>query len=185
MTLNNLMSEHCIDHEDFLARVDILRALGKMVMISNYTRFDMVTSCLRRYTRNWIGMPIGIPTLQEIFDEKYYTDLDGGILEGLGRLFQGTVRMFVYPTRQTGDADLTTARDLEVKPALACLYKYLAENRFIDSLRDFDPDELHVTPAAVLAAIQSGSPGWEASVPAEAAAVIKQKRLFGYSAPGA
>ena len=73
MTLNNLMSEQAIDHQDFLARVDILGALGKMVVISNYTRFDRVTSYLRRYTQNWIGMAMGVPTLREVFEEKYYT----------------------------------------------------------------------------------------------------------------
>jgi hypothetical protein len=70
MTLNNLMSEQAIDPRDFLARVDILGALGKMVMISNYTRFDMVTSYLRHYTQNWIAMAMGVPTLRQIFDEK-------------------------------------------------------------------------------------------------------------------
>ena len=90
MTLSNLMSEKTIDHRDFLERVDILGALGKMVMISNYTRFDMVSSYLRHYTQSCIGMAMGIPTLREVFEEKYYTDLEGGILEGLGVLFPGT-----------------------------------------------------------------------------------------------
>src|ERR1035441_7693496 len=40
MTLNNLMSGPTIDHRDFLARADILGALDKTVMISNYTPFD-------------------------------------------------------------------------------------------------------------------------------------------------
>ena len=180
MTLNNLMCEHAVDHQDFLARADILSALGKMVIISNYTRFDMVTSYLRQYTKNWIGMPIGIPTLREIFDEKYYADLEGGILEGLGRLFQGKVRLFIYPTRDTGAPGLITAQDMEVNPALTHLYQHLAGNRCIDEVRDFDPAELHVTPGAVLAAIQSGDANWEKLVPAPAAEVIKRERLFGY-----
>jgi hypothetical protein len=180
MTLNNLMCEDCVGHQDFLARADVLSALGKMVMISNYTRFDLVTSYLRLYTKNWIGMPIGIPTLREIFDEKYYSDLKGGILEGLGKLFQGNVRLFVYPTRETGTAALTTAQDMEVKPELAHLYQHLAGNRGIDQVRDFDPEGLDVTPGFVLAAIQSGDFGWEKLVPAPAAEVIKRGRLFGY-----
>src|ERR1044071_1537254 len=36
MTLNNLITEQKIDHQDFLARVDLLGALGKTVMVSNY-----------------------------------------------------------------------------------------------------------------------------------------------------
>ena len=180
MTLNNLMCEKAIDHRDFLARADILGALGKLVMISNYTRFDKITSYLRQYTQNWIGMPIGIPTLRELFDEKYYTDLEGGILEGLGRLFQGQVRLFIYPTRETGSGELTTSDRLEVKPRLNNLYRYLVDSGHVADMRDVDSTDLHVTPADVLAAIQSGDARWEKLVPPEAAAVIKQEGLFGY-----
>jgi hypothetical protein len=126
---------------------------------------------------------MGIPTLREIFDEKHYTDLEGGILEGLGRLFQGKVRLFIYPTRLTESGELTTADELDVKPELSHLYRYLVENRFIDHIREYDTEELHVTPAAVLAAIQSGDAGWENLVPPQAAGLIKQKGLFGYKTP--
>src|SRR5580700_4398193 len=124
MTLNNLMSEQAIDHQDFLARVDILGALGKMVVVSNYTRFDKVTSYLRRYTQNWIGMAMGIPTLRQIFDEKYYDEMEGGILEGLGKLFQGHVKLFILPTREKDGEELTTSDRLDVKPELKFLYAH-------------------------------------------------------------
>jgi len=183
MTLNNLMSERVIDHQDFLARVDILGALGKMVMVSNYTRFDSVSSYLRQYTQNWIGMAMGVPTLREIFEEKYYSDLAGGILEALGSLFNGRVKLLVYPTREsgTGGTDgLISADKLAVKPELQHLYNYLAGNGFIESIRDFHPGELEVTPPDVLGMIQSGDPAWEKLVPPQAADVIRQKGLFGY-----
>jgi hypothetical protein len=184
MTLNNLMSEQVIDHADFLARVDILGALGTTVMISNYTRFDKVTSYLRHYTQNSIGMAMGIPTLREVFDEKYYTDLEGGILEGLGRLFRGPVKLFVSPTRETDAGELITSDGLEVQPALSHLYRHLVANGSIESIRDFDPGDLHVTPGAVLARIQSGDPSWEKLVPPQAAAMIRQNGLFGYRVAG-
>jgi hypothetical protein len=179
MTLNNLMSEQAIDHQDFLARVDILGALGKMVVVSNYTRFDKVTSYLRRYTQNWIGMAMGIPTLRAIFEEKYYTDLEGGILEGLGKLFQGQVKLFILPTKETDAADLTTSDSLEVEAKLSHLYRHLVENGYIEAIREFDPAELQFKPGAVLAGIQSGDPSWEKLVPPQAAAMIKEKGLFG------
>lgn len=184
MTLNNLMFEQAIDHSDFLARVDILGALGNMVMISNYTRFDKVTSYLRHYTQNWIGMIMGVPTLREVFEEKYYAEMEGGILEGLGRLFQGRVKVFVYPTRETDAGEPTTSDRLDVRPELQHLYRHLVESGCIESIREFDPAELHVTPADVLAAIQSGDPRWEKLVPPQAAAMIKQKGLFAYRAAG-
>jgi hypothetical protein len=185
MTLNNLMSEQVIDHSDFLARVDILGALGKMVMISNYTRFDKVTSYLRHYTQNWIGMAMGVPTLREVFEEKYYAEMEGGILEGLGRLFRGRVKLFILPTRETDSGELTTSDRLEVKPELNQLYRHLVDNGYIEGIREFDPADLQFTPGAVLAGIQSGDLGWEKLVPPQAAAMIKEKGLFGYRAAGA
>ena len=74
MTLNNLMSGKSIDHRDFLARADVIGTLRKMVMISNYSRFDSVTTYLRQYTQNWIGFVAGVPTLRAIFDEQFYKD---------------------------------------------------------------------------------------------------------------
>jgi hypothetical protein len=182
MTLNNLMSGRVIDHQDFLARVDILGALGYLVMVSNYTTFDRVTEYLRNYTREEIAIAIGIPTLRQIFDEKYYADLDGGILEGLGRLFQGAVKLLVYPTTEPGATQLTTADGLEVAGRLQHLYLYLRENGFVEPLQRYGPLDLQVSPAAVLAKIQAGDPDWESAVPPQAVEFIKQRGLFGYAA---
>jgi hypothetical protein len=182
MTLNNLKYEGKIDHSDFLARVGMLGALGYMVMISNYTRFDLVTPYLRAYTREHIGMVAGIPTLLQILDEKYYAALPGGLLEGLGGLFRGLVKLLVYPTMQPGSGEIVTADTVEVAPNLKHLYAHLRENGFIEPIRTFDAKFLSVTPAEVLAKIQSGDASWESAVPPEVFQAITNRKLFGYRA---
>jgi hypothetical protein len=183
MTLNNLMTKHTIDHADFLARVDMLNALGKMVIISNSTRFDRVTNYLRKYTPNWIVMVMGAPTLYEIFDEKYYADLDGGILEGLGRLFQGKIKLYSYPMKTSESAAVANVGTLAVAPESQCLYTYLLEKGRIEPIREFNEEQLHVYPREVLAKIRAGFPDWETMVPRPVAQLIKDRRLFGYGAP--
>jgi hypothetical protein len=178
MTLNNLTTEQQIDHQDFLARVDLLGALGKTVMVSNYTRFDGVTAYLRKATQSWIAMVMGVPTLREIFEEKYYTDLQGGILEGLGKLFQGGVKLFIYPTRETAAGDVDTADLLDVQPRQRSLYKYLLENGSIEAIQEFNADQLHLTPREVLTRLQSGDPSWQTMVPPEVARLIRERGLF-------
>ena len=178
MTLNNLLSGPTIDHRDFLARATILCALDKTVMISNYTRFDRVTTYLRQYTQNCIALVVGIPTLRGIFEEQYYEELPGGILEGLGRLFRGTVKLFAYPTLSpTGD--LETADNIAISPKLKHLYAYLFENGFIQPVHQFSTEQLDINPGVVLKKIQSGDASWENFVPAAAADIIKRDRLFG------
>ena len=88
-----------IDHKDFLDRVDLLGSLGKTVLISNYARYFRLSSYLSRYTKKMIGIAMGVPSLREIFEEKYYTDLEGGILEAVGRLFKNDLRLYVYPAQ--------------------------------------------------------------------------------------
>lgn len=181
MTLNNLLTGRVIDHQDFLARVDTLGALGKMVMISNYARFDRVISFLRKYTRERISLVLGAPTLIEIFNDKYYRALEGGLLEGLGRLFRDGVKLYVYPMKTGRDGAVIDAKTLAVPPDCAPLYDYLWQKGHIEAIRQFREDRLHVYPADVLARIQSGDSEWEKMVPRQAAVLIKQRKLFGYN----
>ena len=62
------------------------------------------------------------------------------------------------------------------------LYAYFLENHYIESIRDFDADQLHVTPSDVLQKLQSSDPAWEALVPPQVARLIKERALFGYRA---
>jgi hypothetical protein len=180
MTLSNLLSGPEIDHQDFLARADILGALAKTVMISNYTTFDRVTSYLRRYTEKPIAMVVGVPTLRAIFERKYYSKLQGGILEGLGRLFSGPTKVLVYPTMDAEGGELNTADKLSVTPELTHLYAHLFKNGFIEPVRTFQKGQMHVTPADVRKKIESDDSTWRSLVPPQAAALIVQKGLFGY-----
>ena len=97
MTLKNLSDGDKIDHRDFLDRVDILAALGKTVLISNFGEYHRLAAYFFRYTKKMIGIAMGVPTLKEIFDEKYYADLSGGILESFGRMFKNDLKLYVYP----------------------------------------------------------------------------------------
>ena len=97
MTLENLLAEGHLDHADFLARVDILGALGRTVLISKFGEYYRLAGYLARYTDKRRGLVMGVPSLLEIFDEKYYVNLEGGILEALGRMFKGALKLYVYP----------------------------------------------------------------------------------------
>ena len=181
MTLRNLLSlGEQVEHADFLARMDTLRALGRTVMVSNYSRFHNVTTYLRRYTRERIGMVLGVPTLAQIMDEKHYTDLEGGILEALGRLLGGPIRLYIYPWRKGPTAETVTAETFAVPEHLRHLYDHLRRNKYVESIPASPDLDLSVMPHDVLAKLQKGDPAWEALVPAEVVRVIKERRLFGY-----
>ncbi|MEY2482860.1 MAG: hypothetical protein QOK24_1388 [Verrucomicrobiota bacterium] len=185
MTLENLLSEGQLNHADFLARVDILGALGRTVIISKFGEYFRLASYLSRYTNRKIGLVMGVPSLMEIFDEKYYLHLEGGILEALGRMFKSGLKLYVYPMIDEKTGALITATKLEVTPHLRSLYHYLIDNEFIEEITDYNPDYLRIYPPDALAKLQSGNPVWERMVPPEVSTIIKSRKFFGYRAENA
>lgn len=180
ITMQNLLRSGELDLLDFLDRVDMLGALGRTVLISNYGEYYRLVNFLTRYTDQMIGLPMGIPSLQEIFEEKYYQGLEGGILEGLGRLFKTGVRLYVYPYLAS-DGTLTAAEDYEVAPNLTHLYQHLLDNDFIRPLENYNRDYMGITSSEVLSLIQANDPAWETMVPDEVAGIIKRRRLFSHA----
>ena len=180
MTLENLLAGGELDHADFLARVDILGSLGRTVLISKFGEYYRLASYLSRYTNQTVALVMGVPSLDEIFEEKYYTNLEGGILEALGRMFKCGLKLLVYPTEDEKSGNLLTAKKLKVAPNLRHLYRYLIDNRFIQEIESFDRAYLKIFPSAVLAKMRAGDPVWESMVPPEVAGMIKTRGFFGY-----
>jgi len=179
MTLKNLTDGGVIDHRDFLERVDILSSLGKTVLISNYFEYHRLAAYFFKYTKQLVGVTMGVPTLRALFEEKYYTDLDGGILEAFGRLFRNGLRLYVYPFKDPTSGSILTAGNLRVASHLRHLYAYLLENQFILGLRDYNEEFLPIFSRDALKKIKSGDPEWEKMVPPQVAAVIKDRKLLG------
>jgi hypothetical protein len=134
---------------------------------------------LWRYTQRPIGFPLGLVRLRDIMDEKFYTDLPGGIMESLGQLFRKDVKLYIYPSLDK-NGKLTTVGNMEVAPHLKHLYAHIVENKFAEDIRSYTPEYLSIYSGDVLKKIQSGDASWEKSVPPPVADVIKKKRLFGY-----
>jgi hypothetical protein len=185
MTLENLLSEGQLNHADFLARVDILGALGRTVLISKFGEYYRLAGYLSRYTSRMIGLVMGVPSLIEIFDEKYYLNLEGGILEALGRMFKCGLKLFVYPMIDEQTGKIVTATQIKVAPNLRSLFQYLIDNQFIEEITHYRPEYLRIYPPDALVKLQSGDSGWERMVPPEVAQIIKEREFFGYRAPKA
>jgi len=182
MTLENLLSEGQLNHADFLARVDILGALGRTVLISKFGEYYRLASYLSRYTNRMIGLVMGVPSLIEILDEKYYLNLEGGILEALGRMFKHGLKLYVYPVIDETTGAILSATQVHVAPNLRALFQYLIDNRYIEEITDYRKDFLCIYPATVLAKLKAGDKSWEEMVPPEVARVIKEREFFGYRA---
>jgi hypothetical protein len=180
MTLRQLQVGDAIDHRDFLDRVDTLGALGKPVLISNFLRYHRLVTYLSRHTQKPVGLPIGLVRLRDVIDEKFYTDMPGGLMESLGQLFKNGAKMYVYPSLDKKSGKLITVDNLEVPPPLRHLYTHLVENKFIENITNFNADALKIYSGEVLAKIHSGDESLTQLIPPQIFEVIKAKKLFGW-----
>jgi len=178
ITLNNLLADGTLDEQDFLDRADILCSIGQTVLISNYQEYYRLVDYFAGFTKKRIGLIMGIPSLQEIFDEKYYEHLTGGILEAMGRLFSKSLVIYAYPFR--GETSITTVSDIVVNDLFKNIFDYLKQARRVRDIEDFDPDILSIWSREVLRKIRTGETGWEDSLPTYVDKIIKEKGLFGY-----
>lgn len=180
ITMSNLLSAGDIDLHDFLARADLLATAGKTVLISDYSEYFRLAAYLTRYTSEPIAVTMGIGSLKDLFEESYYSGLEGGILEAFGKLFTKNLRIYVYPLLDRATGQLITADTLEL-PADQCnLYRHLLERGKIKAQDNFDRSVLHIFSRDVLKRIKAQDSSWEDMVPAEIADVIKRRRFFGY-----
>src|SRR5216117_2248437 len=161
MTLENLLADGQVDHADFLARVDILRALGGTVLISKFGEYYRLAGYLFRYTNRAIGLVMGVPSLIEILNEKYYTNLEGGILEALGRMFKGGLKLYVYPMVDEASGKLVNGTQIGVAPNLRSLFRYLIDNQYVQEITEYHQEYLRIHPPEVLTKLQSGDSNWE------------------------
>jgi hypothetical protein len=182
LTMRNLLEEGGeIDRGDCLARADMLAASGKTVLISDFFEYYRLAAYLNRHIKNGrIAITMGAASLRELFDEKYYTALEGGILESFGRLFKNDLRLYIYPLLDQKSEELITAQNLQVAPGLRNLYAYLLGHGSIRQLDNVNRDYLRIFSREALRKIRSGDASWEAMVPPEVAAVIKKRRFLGY-----
>ena len=180
ITMSNLMAGGTVDLGDFISRAEVLAATGCTVMVSNFSEYYRLAAYLFRYTQRRIGLAMGSQNLHAIFDESYYTGLEGGILESFGRLFRNNLRLFIYPHIDPASGNLVTVDTLQVAEPLRHLYAHLVNRRSIVQLTDFNRDFLSIYSPDVLSKIGNGSTEWESLVPAEVANAIKSRKLFGY-----
>lgn len=196
ITMNNLLAGGQLDAADFLARVDLIGELGHTVLISNHLEYHRLTAYFRRYTKETVGVAMGVNNLRELFNEKWSENLPGGILESFGRLFRHAVKLYIYPMRvdtyrrfmeargvklggELPAGDLMGVANMPIPSHLHHLYTHLVENRNIVPITGYDPVVMPVLADDVRRLIKQQDPAWTRMVPEKVAAMIRQRGLFG------
>jgi hypothetical protein len=178
ITMKNLMSSGEFDERDFLARVDILNGMNQNVMVSNYRYYYKLTEYFNQFTIKKLRMVVGVPTLKNLVQKKYYEDLKGGIMEAFGILFAENVKLYIYPL--IDNKRLQTGKLMNVDEDMFYLYQHLINNDKIVDLENVNRRWQGIFAREVLIMIQNNEEGWEDKMPKLISKQIKKYRLFRY-----
>lgn len=181
ITLANLKGGESLDENDFLARVDLLAAMGQRVLVTRHHQYHRLCDYLNRFTQRPMSLVIGVYDLQEIFSGKFSEDIT--IMEMFGQIFTHHTRVYVYPAKENSSSEILNLDNMPYAPELKLLLEYLKENQMIIPIRNARQEVLHIWSRQVMEKLLKGDGQWEKDVPASVAKTVKEKCLFGISCP--
>ena len=168
-----------VPEEDIIQRVQLLNLLGYNVMVSDYTRYFSLRAYFRQYTKMQIGIVVGMINVKQIFDEDSYRGVEGGILEGFGKLFPDNTRLYIYP-ELNAEGELSEFTSVKVQDHLRFLYRHLLENGFLAGIESSDTGLFKIYSREVLKQLKNGRGDWENSLPKPVVEEIIKHNLFGF-----
>lgn len=178
MTLRNLIPGPEVGHSDFLARADILGALGFDVLISRFEKDYQVAEYLAAYTDKLIGFAVGLPNVKKLVEQTFYPELSGGVLEAVGRQFKRSVKAYVYPARDPHSGGTQTIDDMDLPSPWQHLRRLLRELGRVEPVHSSNEKWLSIQSGDVLTRIENDDPSWKTMVPSKVAEIIESKGLF-------
>ncbi len=178
LTMHNLTQDGQLHEKDFLDRVSALCSLGHHVLVSNFFLFYRLKKFIRMYTDKPMILIMGASQLPKIFEESHYQDLDGGLLEGLGKLLDDKTKLYIYPHKDNKSC-MTTKSFFPEKKWLPIYQYFLAQKQIVDISACDEADE-YIHSDFVRDLIQKKDKKWEACVPPSIRDMIKKEKLFNF-----
>ena len=86
------------EHQNHVSKDRVLRLanLGHPLMVSSFAETYKLTGFLSRYTKESLRFVQGVGNLMQVMQERFYQDLDSGILSAMSQLFARDVKLYVF-----------------------------------------------------------------------------------------
>ncbi|MFQ3335180.1 MAG: hypothetical protein ACI87X_000229 [Candidatus Arcticimaribacter sp.] len=179
ITLSNLISQGEIDEKDFMDRAKLLCSLGHIVMISNFKEYYRLVDYLSQYTKKQMALAMGVNSFVDVFDENYYKDISGGILEAFGKMFYNNLKVYLYPMKND-QGDIVTSNNLKLHPRMKDFYKFFKYNGKVVDIYDYELEYMDVFSREILKQIKNNEKGWDQHLPEGISEMIVKNKMFGF-----
>lgn len=174
-TLDNLLKKTQLTSEQAYQRCQMITQLGIPVLITKFTYFYKLKEFLRRLTTEPLGIVIGASHLEKLFSENFYSDLDGGLLEGMGKLLDIKTRLYIYP-HKTSEICLLTKSFFPPKE-VQHIYHHFIENKQIQDIAGCEELSEMIHSNHVLELIKKKNSSWKKLVPAKIQRLVEKNYL--------
>lgn len=158
------------------SRIDMANAQGLPMMVTRFKLYYQLKQFLHKYTPAPMALVMGAAHLEKVFDPQYYNHLEGGLLEGMGKLLDPTTRVYVYPHKT--EKVCMTSQTFRPQGPHGLVYQYFMDQGWLIDLAECDDVDLSISSTELLKQIRRGEKGWEKSVPTAVAKVIRENRLY-------
>ncbi len=95
ISLNSVLVSGSTDEAEELQRIENLLEVSGGVMVTSFPESYHLAQYLKRMTNEPIRFAMGVSSLIQIFETRYYEDLVGGIVEALGRFLSQNVKLYI------------------------------------------------------------------------------------------
>ena len=179
ISMNTLLERGEVDHQDFLARVNLLGALEHHSMVFNYENYSKLSLYLNSICKKQIAIVFGYYNLEEIFSEKNYPHHSGGLLGGIGDLVGQRTTLYCYPAFDEKKKKPLSSGHLAKGQGKEYLLSYLKEKQTLQDLKISNLEYCKIWSRTVLKMIQEGNDEWEKMVPPTVRKKVVEESLFG------
>jgi len=139
--------------EDLRHRIRMINSLGHHALISRFPLFFELKAFLRHYTQASLNFVISASMLEKVFDSEFYHSLDGGLLEGLGRLLDNKSMLYVYP-HKTNESCLTL-NTFHLQCAEQNIFGFFKQKNWIIELGNCELAQLSIHSAEIRQLLQA------------------------------
>lgn len=162
-TIDNRIKKTHLNTTQAFERVKMINELGIPVLVTGFTLFYQLKEFIRLSTSSPLAIVIGATHLEKLFDEKFYIDLKGGLLEGMSKLLGRFSRLYIYP-HKTAEICLLT-KSFFPKENIKNIYKHFIENNMIQDIAGCDELTEFIHSEDVLKLIKKKDKSWKKLVP--------------------
>lgn len=161
--------------EDLRHRIRMINAMGYHALISRFPLFFELKAFLGSFTTEPLHFVISASILEKLFDSEFYQSLDGGLLEGLGKLLDDNTKLVVYPHKT--EQQCLTLSSFHLPDPDNHIFEYFKKKNWVVELGNCEMANLSIHSSEARTLLQEGK-GAEKQIPAVIQKYIVTHQLY-------